>query len=467
MMYAKLKRRTISNILRAWEGVRGTARRVGGTLHPDLPREDLERLRRQMQGCVRGRGGEVSTRARTVALGEVYFQLSEKGRTRFLEVLATEFDVDRPRLLEMMQKYQQADVQAQSALEPALREVLKSDRIRILRSFNGLPEGVKFLVDMREDLLPLLKKNPALQSLEADLKYLLSSWFDIGLLDLVQIDWHASASVLEKLIEYEAVHAITSWNDLKNRLDSDRRCFGFFHNKMPGEPLIFVEVALMQGIADNVQNLLDESKPPLNPQLADTAVFYSISNAQKGLSGISFGNFLIKRVVDKLSQDFKNLQHFATLSPMPGFHSWLKKTLAEKGDALFSPAERKAILAQTGGSLVSESLLETLASKDWHSKKALTDVLQAPLVRLGAEYLYAAKNDKDRALDPVANFHLTNGARMHRINWLADTSANGLKQACGLMVNYYYDLAYIDDNHEQYMASGTVAASKAVKGLLK
>src|SRR5690606_7075814 len=218
-------------------------------------------------------------------------------------------------------------------------------RMALLTQFNALQEGVKFLVDMRGELMTLVREDPDLRGLEADLKRLLASWFDVGFLDLRRITWHAPASLLEKLINYEAVHEIRSWADLKNRLDSDRRCYAFFHPRMPDEPLIFVEVALVTGMAADVHVLLDEQSPVEDPALADTAIFYSISNAQKGLAGISFGNFLIKRVVDDLSGEFKNLRTFATLSPIPGFCRWLHARIEAEGDDLLTEAEIRSLEA--------------------------------------------------------------------------------------------------------------------------
>jgi malonyl-CoA decarboxylase len=459
-----LKNKTVVGMLRAWSNVASSARyAMFGTVTPDLKRDDAERIVKHMASCLDGKGGEVASRARTIELGDIYLRLSEKGRQRFLTLLAERFDVPHGEIAAWCERYLAADDDAARAdLESSVRELLISGRIRILRQFSALPNGVKFLVDLRADLMPLTKGNPQCKSLESELRLLLASWFDVDLLDLVRMEWRSPAAVLEKLIEYEAVHAIQSWTDLKNRLDSDRRCFAFFHHKMPDEPLIFIEVALEKGIPGNVQNLLDETKPVGDPKEADTAVFYSISNAQKGLNGISFGNFLIKKVVANLSGEFKNLKHFVTLSPIPGFMAWLKSDAPkpQPQDILSGPALRHLGKDAWG------NLLSHLSEPLWHERLAKEEWLEQALTRLCAYYLCKAKNKKGYPLDAVAHFHLSNGARIERINWLADTSAKGFKQSAGMMVNYYYDLDDIDDYHEAYFEKQKVTCSRQIKGML-
>jgi malonyl-CoA decarboxylase len=295
--------------------------------------------------------------------------------------------------------------------------------------------------------------------MERDLRNLLSSWFDVGFLELRQITWESSAALLEKLIAYEAVHEIASWTDLKNRLDSDRRCFAYIHPRMPDEPLIFVEVALVNGMAANVQDLLDEDAPVADPDKADTAIFYSISNAQKGLAGISFGNFLIKRVVGSLSTEFPNLKTFATLSPIPGFRKWLDGRLAEGDPKLLTPAERKELKKLETGVGAKGSLKQILSRADWPKDEVVAETIKGPLMRLCARYLTEEKRSGTRALDPVAHFHLTNGARMERLNWLGDVSPKGISQAAGLMINYLYKLGDIDGNHEVYTGEGKIVTA--------
>ena len=440
------RRQTVAGVARAWEEIEDTARAIRGKVNPDLPKSDTERVLQQMQACLQAKGGEVSARQNTVALGTTYLSLSEKGKVRFLQILAGHFATNRALIRTRMGAVEQADDDLElTRAENELRDALEAPRLKILRQFNSLPQGVKFLVDMRGDLLRLRNDHPDLAGLEMDLRRLLGSWFDIGLLDLREITWQSPASLLEKLIAYEAVHEIRSWTDLKNRLDSDRRCFAFFHYKMPEEPLIFVEIALVNDIADNIHTLLDEHQPAMNPEKADTAIFYSISNAQPGLTGISFGNFLIKRVVDTLSKDLKNIKTFATLSPIPGFRKWLDT-------ASLQPAEKKK--------------LSLLSEPDWYKDAKTAETLKPVLIELCAHYLIVQKR-KTAVLDPVAHFHLTNGAIMERLNWLADLSPKGLKQSAGMMVNYHYKRDEIDENHERYTSGKPIAVSRQMKTLLR
>jgi malonyl-CoA decarboxylase len=313
-------------------------------------------------------------------------------------------------------------------------------------------------------LLPLTKGDPAMQALEADLKELLGAWFDVGFLELQRITWRSPALILEKIMAYEAVHTIQGWSDLKNRLDSDRRLYAFFHPRMPDEPLIFVEVALVRGIAGNIHDLLDEHAPVEDPKKADTAIFYSINNAQKGLVGISFGNFLIKRVVDSLSHEFPNLKTYATLSPIPGFRSWLHERLAEGDGSLLEQSEERALAAlpQSG-----PTGLTHLLDGRWSDDSATAQALRAPLQRLCARYLMERRPGSARARDPVAHFHLSNGARMERLNWLADTSDKGIAQSAGMMINYLYKLSEIEANHEAYRGQGKFVTSAAIRALSK
>ena len=463
-----LHRYTKENVTKAWQGIAGTARAIKGTIDPDLPKADQERLIRQMEECLNAKGGEITARRNTAELGRVYLGLTDKGKKHFLSILAKHFDVDRAKLSQAILAFHEGkNLEEEVVAETKLREVLNPPRIKILKQFTDLPEGIKFLVDMREDLLRLNdKKSYELSLLEKDLRGLLASWFDIALLDMQEITWHSPAALLEKLIAYEAVHEIRSWDDLRNRLDSDRRCFAFFHPKMADEPLIFVEVALVEGMADNIQMLLDESLPAAPVEEADTAIFYSISNAQAGLAGISFGNFLIKRVVDSLSRDCKNIKTFATLSPIPGFMKWLMTALQKEEESLLTSSEIKIIKRLKPDSKNAVKELHELLQGEWHKDDSVAAVLEPLLKRLCAHYLLKEKRES-KALDPVANFHLTNGARAERLNWMADTSAKGLKQSSGIMVNYLYQLSKIDDNHEYYSSGKGIPASKSVTSLLK
>src|SRR4029077_1999364 len=308
-------------------------------------------------------------RARAAQLGRTYLALNAAGRRRFLHLLAEEFDTDHAMVDDCCALVAAAaDTAARTAAERALRVALTAPRVTLLRQFNALPDGVKFLVDRRAELIAVANGDPVLRGLADDLRELLANWFDIGFLQLQRITWDAPASLLEKLMAYEAVHEIRGWTDLKNRLEADRRCFAFFHPRMPDEPLIFVEVALVTGIAGNIHALLDEAAPVGNPQAADTAIFYSISNCQQGLVGISFGDFLIKRVVDALASELPRLKSFATLSPLPGFRAWLAAQ-AERGGLL--PAAEARALRGLGGDLGedgAERFLARLVERpDWQA----------------------------------------------------------------------------------------------------
>ncbi|MCG8545077.1 MAG: malonyl-CoA decarboxylase [Alphaproteobacteria bacterium] len=457
--------RTFVRLVNLWRDLSDS---VSGTVDATLSSEgDVRRLREQMQACLEGRGGEVSARARAAALGRTYLGLDELGRERFLRILAGSFDADRSTVDSAIAAVTEAGSAERPRAEAALRAALEPPRMRLLTQFNALPQGVKFLVDLRADLMKFSRRDETLGALDADLRRLLASWFDIGFLDLRQITWDSPATVLEKLIAYEAVHEIHGWEDLKNRLDSDRRCFAFFHPRMPDEPLIFVEVALVDGMAENIAALLDQSAPVVDPaRNADTAIFYSISNAQKGLAGISFGGFLIKRVVDLLAAEFSGLKTFATLSPIPNFCRWLERQMSD-GVSPLLPAEAKSIRAATGLEEGVEQLRGILASEHWFQDEKIASALRDPLMRLCAQYLLNEKGRAGRALDPVAHFHLTNGARLERLNWLGDTSKSGLERSAGLMVNYLYELDRIEENHESYTGDGSVTASAAVTRLLK
>jgi len=297
------------------------------------------------------------------------------------------------------------------------------------------------------------------------------SWFDVGFLELRCISWDAPASLLEKLARYEAVHAVKSWTDIKNRLAPDRRCYAFFHPQMPEEPLIYVWVALVKGMADNVQALLDVKRDFLEDSSeADAAIFYSISNAQRGLDGISFGNFLIKRVVEDLAGDFKHIKTFATLSPIPGFRAWLEGEIAQSPEQLLLPGEQsnlEELLAEDSGTEHAGDVLKVVGDhSSWRHDANLEEAVKPVLLRLCARYLVQSKR-KQSAHDRVAHFHLSNGARIERINWLGDSSPKGMRESCGMMVNYLYRSADIEKNHESYRGEGTIRTSSAIKSLLK
>src|SRR5579864_793015 len=458
--------RALANLRGAWREIALSARGVlSGALRPDLPEDDVARLRQQMLSCLDGRGGEVTARARAADLGRTYLALNEAGRGRFLHLLAEEFGTDHAVVDDCCALVAAAaDSAARTAAERALRAALTAPRVTLLRQFNALPEGVKFLVDRRAELIAINGNDPALRGLADDLRDLLGNWFDIGFLQLQRITWDSSAALLEKLMAYEAVHEIRSWTDLKNPLEADRRCFAFFHPRMPDEPLIFVEVALVAGMAGNVHTLLDETAPHGDPHAADTAIFYSISNCQRGLDGISFGDFLIKRVVDALAAELPKLKVFATLSPVPGFRAWL--TQAGSRPDLLLPAETRALSALVSNGAEPPALDALLNRPDWPRDPVMVAALRDPMLRLCAHYLVQEKGRGGRAADPVAHFHLTNGARIERLDWLGDVSPKGLQQSAGIMVNYLYRLPDIEANHEAYRGSGEVAIGSSVRHLV-
>ena len=426
--------------LKAIVGARGTA--------GNRPKQ-VEEWRRQLTECAEAKGGEVSARTRAAALAQTYLKLDDAARHVFLRLISLEFGPTPGLVAAAHESYQQAvGSPAQWDAEAELRTALRSARIRILTQFNAIPQGVKFLVDLRADLLRYLEEDAELAPLDRELESRLAAWFDVGFLELQRITWNSPAALLEKLIEYEAVHEIRSWTDLKNRLDSDRRLYAFFHPRMPMEPLIFVEVALTDYLADSVQALLDENAPVFDATRADTAIFYSISNTQAGLRGVSFGSFLLKRVIDDLRRDFPKLRNFATLSPLPGFESWARK----------NPQE----LSEAGLQLDAAQL----AAGEWAQDAAGARKINESLTQLAARYLTLEKSRRGggrQPLDAVARFHLGNGARLERINVLADASPKGMQQSFGVMVNYLYDLDELEQNVESFAREGTIATSAAVR----
>ena len=348
----------------------------------------------------------------------------------------------------------------EAVAEVRLRRATVSPRRRLLQRFSAFPEGIRFLVDLRADMLPFLKSDKRLQALDVEMEYMFSTWFDVGFLDLRRISWDSPASLIEKLIKYEAVHDIKGWNDVKNRLDSDRRCYGFFHPRLPDDPLIFVEVALMDSIAGGITPLLDESADAADLNKATTAIFYSISNTQTGLRGVSFGDSLIKRVVETLKEEFPRLKIFATLSPVPGYRSWL----AKNADAMLAQLDEKTRMA-LGRALGSEPAAAgpfLKAAEDALSLTAKSPV-RLMLLRCAAHYLGRVMDDGKPA-DAVARFHLGNGARVERLNWAGDPSGKGLKQSYGLMVNYLYDLRRLD-KHRALLAQGKIPVSGEIEDL--
>ncbi len=459
--------RALGNLNLAWRDIATSAARSVGKAFGDQKEIDGELLLAMMRECLESRGGETAGRARAASLGQVYLTLDHGGKIEFLTMLAREFSTDKAKIDAAVHGFSIAeDDAARLATEHDLRQALIPPRLKLLTQFNALPEGVKFLVDLRSDLLPLASRDPFLKSLELDLCDLLTSWFDTGFLDLRRITWESSAALLEKLIAYEAVHEITSWDDLRNRLDSDRRCFALFHPRMPDEPLAFVEVALVNGIASNVQVLLDKEAPAHDPATADTAIFYSISNTQRGLRSISFGDYLIKMVVARLSQELPQIKTFSTLSPVPGFRIWLDSLSSDNLEHRLSVEEKGGICALGGFDDTAEALHAILSRSDWQEDEVVSAALSAPLLRLAALY-FQAKRPNGFPLDAVARFHLRNGARLEQINWMGDSSAKGLRQSAGIMVNYRYILADIEKNHERYLLKQEMVMGPEVRALLR
>jgi malonyl-CoA decarboxylase len=348
--------------------------------------------------------------------------------------------------------------------EIRLRRAFVSPRTRLLQRFSAFPEGMKFLVDLRAELLPHLKTEKRLLALDSELENLFSTWFDVAFLELRRISWDSPASLIEKLIKYEAVHAIKGWADVKNRLDSDRRCYGFFHPRLLDEPLIFVEVALVDELAGAITPLLDESAAASDLSSATTAIFYSISSTQTGLRGVSFGDSLIKRVVETLRVEFPRLKVFSTLSPIPGFRPWLAKHAGALMEQL-SDKERQTLavaLGQAAGKATAAAA-DFLAAADKVSELDEKSPVRRFLMHCAANYL-GRQLDNGRPLDAVARFHLGNGARVERLNWAGDMSTKGLKQSYGLMVNYLYDLKRLD-KYRGLLAQGKIPVSPKVEDL--
>src|SRR3954469_22297870 len=397
------------------------------------------------------RRGEASGVALAQTLLEGYARAPLALRLQFLTALAERFGPDPKRLDKAVENFRNDPGPATAR---ALHEASEPRRQELIRRLNLAPGGTFSLVRMREELLEHLSARPDLKAVNDDFVHLLSSWFNRGFLVLRPIDWSTPANILEKIIRYEAVHAIQDWNDLRNRLQPpDRRCFGFFHPQLVDEPLIFVEVAVTTDIPAAIAPLLAMDRAPIPAQEATTAVFYSISNTQKGLGGVSFGNFLIKQVVEDLKRELPNLRTFVTLSPVPGFAAWLSGERADRASAFLTEAEKQA--------------LRPLDEPGWHLAPAPVETVRRALMPAAAAYFLRAKTPRGRPIEPVARFHLGNGARLERINFLGDLSPKGLRQANGLMVNYLYDLGHIEKNHEAFAERGEVAASSSVRKLLR
>ena len=385
-----------------------------------LQKEADGRTTAELAEALLGSTGEVSGMTLTRSILDRYAGMTKEDKLTFFEFMTHKLEINPKQVISTLKAYTK---EPNKSTYRAFAEASEPKRQELARRLNQVPGATGQLVGMRKDLLDIIKDRPELGPLDVDFRHLFSSWFNRGFLVLRPINWSSPADILEKIIAYEAVHAIDSWNDLRLRLKPiDRRCFGFFHPSMPNEPLIFVEVALTKGIPNSIQDLLADEREAINAGDADTAVFYSISNCQTGLAGISFGNSLIKQVASDLARDLPGLSTFVTLSPIPGLNRWLAT-----------------------------------------SKYAVDDSSQDQA--LAAHYLLEAKKPDGTPFDPVARFHLGNGAKVHAVHAMADTSDNGLKQSNGTMVNYLYDLSQISQNHEKFVENNTVVASATVKSL--
>jgi malonyl-CoA decarboxylase len=411
-----------------------------------LPRQILTDCRRLLS--VRGEANSPVLAASIVARLDA---LDEAQRSRFFERLASDFSPDPKAVLAAAQAYAAAP-NAEAIIR--LARVAEPPRQELFRRLNRAPGGTAAIVRLRRALLDRLPKNPSLAAVESDLLHLLSSWFNPGFLEMRRVDWNSPAQLLEQIIRHEAVHEIDGWDDLRRRLRADRRLFAFFHPQLPDEPLIFVEVALLPEMAGAIAPLIDKRATPLAPEQYKVAVFYSISNCQPGLRGVSLGNFLIKRVAEQLKRELPQVRTFCTLSPIPGFMGWLVKVKAETLPEKIARAhdELHAACGDGFAALTHASRLVALSGTAHHA-----------LWRLAAHYLVQVSPLPHG--DPVARFHLDNGARLERLNAQANLSPKGLKQSAGLMVNYLYDLARIERHHDRF-AQGEVVASRAISALL-
>ncbi len=411
-----------------------------------MPRQILTECRRLLS--VRG---EANSPVLAAGIAARLDALDDVQRSRFFERLASDFSPEPKAVLAAAQAYAAAP---DATRQIALAHAAEPPRQELFRRLNRAPGGTAAIVRLRRALLDRLPKNPALAAVESDLLHLLSSWFNPGFLEMRRVDWNSPAQLLEQIIRHEAVHEIDGWDDLRRRLRPDRRCFAFFHPQLPDEPLIFVEVALVPEMAGAIAPLIDKRAQPLPAEQFKVAVFYSISNCQPGLRGVSLGNFLIKRVAEQLKRELPQLKTFCTLSPIPGFMAWLTKARPESLPAktLRAHDELHAACGADFAALTHAARLAALPGSAHHA-----------LWRLAAHYLvYVSPLAQG---DPVARFHLDNGARLERLNAQANLAPKGLKQSAGLMVNYLYDLARIERHHDRF-AHGEVVASRAVSALL-
>ena len=412
--------------------------------------ERLDGLIELCEALLSGRG-EASGVALANEILADYAALTTGPRIAFFEALARTFGHDTARVQAAIDGWRQSQ-SADAAAE--LHSASEPRRLELFRRLNLAPGGTAALVRMREQLIDAVEHRDDLAVVDNDFVHLFSSWFNRGFLVLRRIDWLTSASILEKIIRYEAVHEIHDWEELRRRIDlPDRRCYAFFHPALVDEPLIFVEVALTRDMPDAIAPILSEKREVVDPERATTAVFYSITNCQRGLAGVTFGHFLIKQVVEEVRREWPRIATFVTLSPAPNFAEWLKRELADEASLAIDAKDREALGA--------------LDHANWWLDDQLVEAVGEPIMRAAAWYYVRARNRRGLPVDSVARFHLGNGARLQRLNWIADTAKRALEQSFGLMVNYLYDLDYIEQNHEAYAQQHAIVASTGVTRLVR
>jgi len=446
------------------EDDRSTRERIDASLkHRDeaLSPRSLRKILTQLNDIIDAKVSEIEGGRRAKVFAKWYELSLPDVKLDVWLLMSEHFGPDAKKVMAAKEEYTQAfGTQEEGAAEIKLRRSLVSPRTRLFQRFAAFEGGLRFLLNLRAELIPHLKTNKRLVALDAELENLFSTWLDVAFLELKRLSWDSPASLIEKLIQYEAVHDIRSWADLKNRLDSDRRCYGFFHPNLPSEPLIFVEVALLSEIASSITPLLDENAAPEDLKKATVAIFYSISNTQAGLRGVGFGDSLIKRVVQVLKDEFPKLKTFATLSPIPGLKAWATKNMDNLIERI-GDKESKALQKSLGLSeLNSAELIKAIDGLEDLSKNA---VLESFLKQAAAVYLGQSLVE-GHPVAAVAKFHLHNGARIERINWGADPSIKGYKQSWGIMVNYLYDLRKLD-RHRMLLAKGKITVSSEVEDL--
>ncbi len=425
--------------------------RSGGTVRGGVK---VAQLLRHCAKLLSERGQAVS-RALAREVLALYAELGRPQQAAFFRALLERFSPDPQQVLQAAERYA-AEPTADRLAE--LHRLAEPARQELLRRLNRAPGGTAAILKMREHLQQALREEPALVAVDGDFRHLLASWFNPGFLQVVRVDWRTPAELLERIIAHEAVHAIQGWNDLRRRLEQDRRCFAFFHPALPEDPLIFVEVALLEAMPRAIGPLLDAQAARGDPKRARVAALYSLNSCQPGLRGVSLGTFLVKQVVDLLAAEFPRLRQFCTLSPIPGFTMWLAAQLRQ-AEAGQPPALARA-LAAVGGAL-GPDLLPAVADP---AAAERLEPLQDPLLALCATYLLSPGQRGEAALDPVARFHLNNGARLEHINWKADSSRRGLRDSCGMMANYLYEPGAIEKNHERF-AAGRICASRQITSL--